>query len=34
MVFLEIIFGFKPPDMDSLSVINGSLREDYLTGSV
>jgi hypothetical protein len=34
MVFLEIIFGFKPPDMASLPVINGSLREDYLTGSI
>lgn len=34
MVFLEIIFGFKPPDMASLPVINGSLGENYLTGSV
>lgn len=33
MLFLEIIFGFTPPDMDSLPVINGSLDEDYLTGS-
>lgn len=34
MVFLEIIFGFKPPIMDSLPVINGSLGENYLTGSI
>jgi hypothetical protein len=34
MVFLEIIFGFKPPDMDSLPVINGSLGENYLSGSI
>jgi len=33
MVFLEIIFGFKPPDMNSLPVVNGSLCENYLTGS-
>ena len=33
MVFLETIFGFKPPDMDSLPVIYGSLGENYLTGS-
>jgi hypothetical protein len=34
MVFLETIFGFKPPDMDSLPVINGSLGENYLTGII
>ncbi len=34
MVFLEIIFGFKPPDMDSLPVIKRSLGENYLTGSI
>ena len=33
MVFLETIFGFKPPDMDSLPVVYGSLGENYLTGS-
>ena len=32
MVFLGTIFGFKPPDMDSLPVIYGSLGENYLTG--
>ena len=34
MVFLETIFGFKPPDMDSLPVVYGSLGENYLTGSI
>ena len=34
MVFLEIVFGFKPPDMDSLPVVYGSLGENYLTGSI
>ncbi len=34
MVFLETIFGFKPPDMDSLPVVCGSLGENYLTGSI
>jgi len=33
MVFLEIVFGFKPPDTESLPVIHGSLDENYLTGS-
>ena len=33
MVFLEIVFGFKPPDMDSLPVVCGSLGENYLTGN-
>jgi hypothetical protein len=33
MVFLETIFGFKPPDMDLLPVVYGSLGENYLTGS-
>ena len=33
MVFLGTIFGFKPPDMDSLPVVYGSLGENYLTGS-
>ncbi|WP_207680909.1 NUDIX hydrolase [Desulfonema magnum] len=31
--FLEMIFGFKPPDMASLSVIHGVMEENYLTGS-
>ena len=33
MVFLEIVFGFKPPDIESLPVVYGSLDENYLTGS-
>lgn len=33
MVFLEIVFGFKPPDMESLPVIFGSLDKNYLTGN-
>lgn len=33
MVFLEIVFGFKSPDMDSLPVVCGSLGENYLTGN-
>ena len=34
MVFLEIVFGFKPPDIESLPVVYGSLDENYLTGSI
>jgi hypothetical protein len=34
MVFLETIFGFKPPDLDSVPVVYGSLGENYLTGSI
>jgi hypothetical protein len=33
MVFLEIVFGFKPPDLDSLPVVFGSLDKNYLTGN-
>jgi hypothetical protein len=33
MVFLEIVFGFKPPDMESLSIVSGSLDKNYLTGN-
>jgi hypothetical protein len=33
MAFLEIVFGYKPPDMESLPVIFGSLDKNYLTGN-
>lgn len=33
MVFLELVFGFRPPDIGSLPVVYGSLDENYLTGS-
>lgn len=33
MVFLEIVFGFKPPAIESLPVVHGSLAENYLTGN-
>ena len=33
MVFLEIVFGFTPPDIKSLPVLSGSLDENYLTGN-
>jgi hypothetical protein len=33
MVFLEIVFGFKPPDIESLPVVHGTLDENYLTGN-
>jgi hypothetical protein len=32
MAFLEVAFGFKPPVMDSLPVVNGTLDKNYLTG--
>lgn len=32
MAFLSIVFGFKPPDMESLSPVHGTLDENYLTG--
>lgn len=32
MAFLKVAFGFKPPVMDSLPVVNGTLDENYLTG--
>ncbi|MFH1082002.1 MAG: hypothetical protein V1751_01240 [Pseudomonadota bacterium] len=33
MVFLELVFGFRPPSPEALPVIYGSLDENYLTGS-
>ncbi len=33
MVFLDIVFGFKPPAMESLPVVLGTLDENYLTGN-
>ncbi len=33
MAFLEIVFGFKPPDMESLPIVCGSLDKNYLTGN-
>jgi 8-oxo-dGTP pyrophosphatase MutT (NUDIX family) len=33
IVFLEFIFGFKPPDLDTLPVVEGSLDHAYMTGS-
>ncbi|MEA3436387.1 MAG: CoA pyrophosphatase [Thermodesulfobacteriota bacterium] len=33
MFFLEIVFGFKPPDIESLPVVHGTLDENYLTGN-
>jgi len=33
MVFLEIVFKFKPPDMESLPVVFRSLDKNYLTGN-
>lgn len=33
MVFLEMIFGFKPPEPHSLPVVRGTLEPDYLTGN-
>ena len=33
MVFLEIVFGFKPPDMESLPTVFRSLDQSYLTGN-
>ncbi len=33
MVFLEIVFGFEPPDIESLPVVSGTLDENYYTGS-
>ena len=32
MTFMDIVFGFKPPEMDTLPVVTGRLDEDYLTG--
>ena len=30
--FMEYIFGFKPPDLETLPVIEGILDQNYLTG--
>ena len=32
-VFLELVFGFSPPPMESLPVIEGALGDNYLTGT-
>ena len=31
-VFMEYIFGFKPPDLETLPVIEGCLDQNYMTG--
>jgi hypothetical protein len=33
MLFLELVFGFKPPEGASPPVVYGSLGENYLTGT-
>ena len=33
MVFLKIVFGYTPPNMESLPVVFGSLDKNYLTGN-
>lgn len=33
MAFLEIVFGFKPPDIESLPIVHGTLDQNYLTGN-
>lgn len=33
MVFLELVFGFRPPEIVSLPLVYGSLNENYLTAS-
>lgn len=33
-VFLETVFGFRPPELASLPVVPGILEKEYLTGSV
>ncbi len=33
MVFLELVFGFRPPNIEMLPVVNGRLLKNYLTGS-
>lgn len=32
MVFLELVFGFKPPALETLPVVHGLLKENYRTG--
>ena len=31
-IFLDYIFGFKPPDFREIPIIEGSLDQNYLTG--
>ncbi len=31
--FLEIVYGFRPPEIDSLPVVPGQLTSEYLTGA-
>lgn len=33
VAFLECVFGFRPPSLDALSVVHGTLGPDYLAGS-
>jgi hypothetical protein len=33
MRFLEIVFGFKPPEIETLETVDGRLGENYLTGN-
>ena len=33
MVFLDLVFGFRPPDVRSLPVVSGSLDENYYSGA-
>ncbi len=33
LLFLELIFGFSPPPMETLPVIEGALDDKYLTGA-
>lgn len=33
MRFLELVFGFDPPDIDALPTVEGRLDENYLTGN-
>lgn len=32
MVFLELVFGFRPPALEQLPVVSGRIRRHYLTG--
>ncbi len=33
MVFLDLVFGFKPPALETIPVVHGALNENYRTGS-
>jgi hypothetical protein len=33
ITFLELVFGFSPPDIDTLPVVHGLLNRNYLAGS-